>query len=118
MGHLGRITSLKDLPPDRALSALIRKAVALNEQGVQKPPRPRPAKARPVRVPRYLAAALDAHPRARETFEGFPPGHKREYIEWLTEAKTEETRQRRLETAIAWMEEGKPRNWKYMARKK
>ena len=55
--------------------------------------------------------------KARATFEGFRPSHKREYLEWIIEAKTDETRRKRLDTAVEWMAEGKPRNWKYMNRK-
>jgi len=68
-----------------------------------------------VRVPDDLAAALAGNAKARATFDGFPPSQQREYVDWLTEAKREETRQRRLAQAIEWLAEGKPRNWKYMA---
>jgi uncharacterized protein YdeI (YjbR/CyaY-like superfamily) len=61
-----------------------------------------------------LAKALKSNAKARAAFAAFSPSHKREYIEWLVEAKTTETRQRRLETALEWIGEGKPRNWKYM----
>jgi uncharacterized protein YdeI (YjbR/CyaY-like superfamily) len=67
----------------------------------------------PLRMPRDLSAALAANRKAQATWDAFAPGHKREYIEWITEAKTEETRDRRLEQAIAWIAEGKQRNWKY-----
>jgi uncharacterized protein YdeI (YjbR/CyaY-like superfamily) len=68
-------------------------------------------------MPKDLAAALKKNAKARATFESFPPSHKREYLEWITEAKTDETRQRRLATALEWMSAGKPRNWKYMGAK-
>jgi len=76
------------------------------------------ASAKAVRVPPYLRDALRKQPSAKKMFEGFSLSQRREYVEWLTEAKTDETRQRRLETALAWMKEGKPRNWKYLAKKR
>jgi uncharacterized protein YdeI (YjbR/CyaY-like superfamily) len=63
-----------------------------------------------------LKRALAGNAKARATFDSFSPSHKREYLEWITDAKTDETRQRRVDTAIQWMKEGKPRNWKYMKR--
>lgn len=120
MGSFGKITSLRDLPPKRELVALIRKAAALNAQGVKTPaprqagprqagaPRPRPE------VPADLAAALRRNRAAAATFEAFPPGQQREYVEWITGARRDETRQRRLAQAVEWLAQGKPRNWKYL----
>ncbi len=87
--------------------------MALNESGVNVPRKPKRA-AKALAVPDYLAAALKKNKKALATFESFSPSHKREYVEWITEAKGEDTRQRRLEQALEWMAEGKPRNWKYM----
>ena len=112
----GKMTSVADLPPDRVILDLIRQAVALNEQGVKTPRKP-VEKRPPLRTPADLAGALKANGRAGEAFKGFSPSHRREYVEWITEAKQPATRQRRLEQAVAWIAEGKPRNWKYMARK-
>jgi uncharacterized protein YdeI (YjbR/CyaY-like superfamily) len=112
MGQFGRITSLTDLPSPRQLTALIKKAMALNDEGV-KVVRAKRAAA-PVQVPAELAAALRRNKRAQITFAGLPPSHQREYITWIVEAKGEKTRNRRLKTAIQWMAAGKPRNWKYM----
>jgi uncharacterized protein YdeI (YjbR/CyaY-like superfamily) len=112
MGSLGRITSLDDLPTDATLIGYVKKAAALNENGVKverKASSPKP----PVRVPADLAAALKKHPRARKQFDAFSPSHRREYVEWITEAKTEATREKRLGTAIEWIAEGKGRHWKY-----
>jgi uncharacterized protein YdeI (YjbR/CyaY-like superfamily) len=111
-GHFGRIRSVADLPPKKTMIGYIRKAMALNQQAVQ-PKRPPKRPKKPLRVPPYLAAALEKNKKALATFESFPPSHKREYVEWITEAKREETRERRLATAIAWMAEGKAMNWKY-----
>jgi uncharacterized protein YdeI (YjbR/CyaY-like superfamily) len=115
MGQLGRITSLEDLPPREELVRLLEEAVRLNEEGVKagarsKAPRPAPE------TPEDLAAALAENPAAEATFEGFPPSHRREYVEWITEARTAPTRQRRLDQAVAWMAEGKSRHWKYQRR--
>jgi uncharacterized protein YdeI (YjbR/CyaY-like superfamily) len=113
MGQFGRITSLSDLPSDKVLIGYVQKAARLNEEGV-KVPRPLKHEKKEIPMPSDLAAALKKSAKARATFEGFRPSYKREYLEWITEAKTEETRRKRLDTAIEWMAEGKPRNWKYM----
>jgi uncharacterized protein YdeI (YjbR/CyaY-like superfamily) len=114
MGHLGRITTLADLPSKKELTAYIKKAVALNDEGVKVARTPKNAAgARPVRVPGDLAAALKKNKTARTTFDNFSPSHRREYVEWITGAKTDETRARRLATAVEQMAEGKSQNWKY-----
>lgn len=113
MGHFGCIRSLDDLPSKRTLAGYVKKAARLNEEGVKVPRRPRAKAARPVSVPADLAAALRRSRKARENFESFSPSHRREYIEWITEAKRAETREKRLATTIEWLEEGKSRNWKY-----
>ena len=112
MGSFGRLTSVKDLPSKRELTGYIKRAMALNEQGVKagKPKRePKPA---PV-APDYFLAALKKNRKARATFEAFSPSHQREYLEWIVEAKTDATREKRLAQALEWMAEGKSRNWKY-----
>ena len=111
-GHLGRVTTLADLPPARVLAGYVRQAVALNEQGVSVPrsrPRPKPG----IPVPAELAAALRKHASARSTFESLSPSHRREYLEWITEAKRADTRARRIATTIEWLTAGRTRNWKY-----
>ena len=111
MGQFGRITSLKDLPDEKTLIGHVRKAADLNEKGIKVRDR---KKRKPLPVPAYLTAALKKNTKARTTFENFSPSHRRDYIEWLTEAKREETRKQRLQIALDWMAQGKPRNWKYM----
>lgn len=106
-----KIRSMDELPSDTVLLGYIREAVALNEQGVRVPRSTR--KKPPVKAPPYLAAALRKNAKARKTFESFSPSQQREYVEWLTDAKQEATRERRLATAIEWMAEGKTQNWKY-----
>ena len=113
MGSFGRIARLSDLPPKKTLAAYVKKAAALNEAGVVRTPKaPRPPK-KPLVVPDYFMAALRKNKKALVTFEGFSPSHRREYVEWVTEAKGEDTRARRLEQAVEWMAEGKSRHWKY-----
>lgn len=106
-----KIRSVDELPSDAVLHGYMREAVALNEQGATVPRSTR--KKPPVRVPPYLAAALKKNAKARRTFENFSASQRREYVEWLTDAKREATRERRLATAIEWMAKGKARNWKY-----
>lgn len=114
MGHLGRITSIADLPPRAKLAAYVQQAVKLNADGTPAPARARPAAKRPeAAVPPGLSAALARDAAARAIFDGFSPSHRREYIEWLEEAKTEATRAKRLLQTLAWLAEGKPRHWKY-----
>jgi uncharacterized protein YdeI (YjbR/CyaY-like superfamily) len=113
MGSFGRITSLADLPPKAVLRRYIRKAMRLNEEGVTAPRRKtRPRK--PVAMHPDLKRALARSRKAAATFEAFSPSHKREYVEWVAEAKRDETRARRIAQAVAWMAEGKPQNWKYL----
>ncbi len=115
MGQFGKITKLSDLPSSKVLSGYIKTAMKLNEEGVPSPAQSKPkAPPRELIVPDILTRALQANKKAKTTFETFSTTNKREYVEWITEAKTEATRTKRLETAIEWMAEGKPRNWKYM----
>jgi len=115
MGQFGRITSLEDLPTDKVLLAHIRKAAEANEAGVKVPARTgfRSSEKPRLMVPDYFAAALKEDEQAQSNFERFSPSHKREYVEWVAGAKREETRQRRLRTAVAWIAQGKPQNWRY-----
>ena len=114
MGHLGRIKSMKDLPADEVIMAYIKEAMKLNETGAKLPPRKKTVDASELVVPDYFKKALSKNKKAAEKFEKFAPGQKKEYLMWLTEAKTEETRNKRMETAIEWISQGKIRNWKYL----
>ena len=109
---LRRLTSISELPGDKILTGYIRKAVELNEAGI-KTPRPRPKAKKPVIVPDYFQAVLGKNKKALAVFRNFSSSHKREYVEWITEAKREETRTRRIQTAVDWLAKGKSRNWKY-----
>jgi hypothetical protein len=113
MGQFGRIGSVRDLPPRAALVRLVKRAAALNEEGVKAPRAPRRGKRPEAKVPPDLAAALSRNAKARATFEGFSPSRRRDYVDWIVEAKGAETRARRLAQAVTWMAEGKSRNWKY-----
>src|ERR1051325_4769613 len=101
----GRLTKPSDLPSEKVLAAYIKKAMALNDQGITVKRKPK-APAAPIRTPAALAAALKKSKKAQSAFAAFPPSHKREYIQWITEAKTEETRARRVAQAIEWIAEG------------
>jgi len=113
MGNFGRITSLDDLPSDKVLTRYIRKAVELNEAGIKKPAPARPKKQKELVIPDDLQAALKKNRKALATFEGFSYSRRKEYVEWITEAKRDLTRARRLKTAMEWLAQGKSRNWKY-----
>jgi uncharacterized protein YdeI (YjbR/CyaY-like superfamily) len=111
-GQFGRITSVKDLPPKKELTGYIKKAMALNEEGVAVP-KAKPGTKPALPVPPELTAALQKNRKARAAFDAFPPSHRREYCEWIGEAKRAETRATRVEQAVEWIAEGKSRNWKY-----
>ncbi len=112
MGHLGRITTLGDLPSKKELTAQIRKAMQLNDAGIKVTRKKGPPK-KALPTPPDFARELKRNKAAAAAWEGFSPSARREYLEWLLEAKTDETRARRLETAVGWIAEGKTRNWKY-----
>lgn len=110
MGQFGRLTSLVDLPEDAELIRIIRATASARAEA-----RPQPRKApRPdLPVPDELAAALAASSAAQAVWEGFAPSHRREYAEWVGEAKRPETRAARVAQSVEWIAEGKQRNWKY-----
>jgi uncharacterized protein YdeI (YjbR/CyaY-like superfamily) len=116
MGHFGRLTSVAELPTRRALGALVKRAMALNEAGVKSPTRVRRGARPPLGAPPDLKRALAANRAAREFFAKLSPSGQREYIEWLTEAKQPATRARRLATTLDWLGAGKQRNWQYQRR--
>lgn len=112
LDRLGRMTSVADLPSKAAFAKLVKAAMQLNAEHVpakraKKAPKPE------LPVPPEFARALAASKKAKATFDGFAPSHRREYVMWVAEAKKEETRQRRIEQAIEWLAEGKHRHWKY-----
>jgi uncharacterized protein YdeI (YjbR/CyaY-like superfamily) len=113
MGHFGKMRSVKDLPSDRELIACVKRAAELDEAGIKRTQK-KPAKAKAeLAVPPDLDEALKRHDKARATFEKFSPSHRREYIEWILEAKREETRVKRVQQTIEQLTEGKSRHWKY-----
>ncbi|HZT77993.1 MAG TPA: YdeI/OmpD-associated family protein [Vicinamibacterales bacterium] len=111
MAAFGKMTSVKDLPPKKVLLGYIRKAAALNDEGV-KVQRTRAAR-KPLPIPPALAAALKKNKTAKAAFDAMPPSHRREYNEWIGDAKTDDTRARRVAQALDWIASGKSRNWKY-----
>jgi uncharacterized protein YdeI (YjbR/CyaY-like superfamily) len=113
MGQLGRIQSLTDLPSDKVLLQCIKEAMRLNETKEPSPARRRPKARQQLIVPEDLRALLKKDKRAQDTFAKFSYSHRKEYVEWITEAKRDETRQKRLNTTALWLAQGKPRNWKY-----
>jgi len=111
MGSLGRITSLADLPADKILIAYIKEADRLNEQGIKVAKAPVAKKE--LVLPEVLTAALKKNKTAQKVWDGWSYSHKKEYAEWISEAKTEATRGKRLAQAVEQIAEGKDRNWKY-----
>jgi uncharacterized protein YdeI (YjbR/CyaY-like superfamily) len=112
MGEFGKLASLDDLPPDRELDALILRAADLTTSA----PAPRKVKHAPKPPPELhpeFAAALDAVPKAKAALDGFPPSARRDYLEWISDAKQPVTRPKRIATAVEWLSEGKRRHWKY-----
>jgi hypothetical protein len=111
MNSLGRLTSVKDLPPDKTLLRYVREAMKLNASGA--PSRPASKTRKPLAVPADLTVLLKKNAKAGKAFANMPPSHQHEYIEWITEAKRPETREKRLATTLDWLTQGKSRNWKY-----
>ena len=112
MGQFGKIKSLDELPPDAELDRLIREAADLAKAA----PAPRKTKHAPKPAPELhpeFAAALAKAPKAKAALDSFPPSARREYLEWIAEAKQDATRQKRIANAVEWLNEGKRRNWKY-----
>jgi uncharacterized protein YdeI (YjbR/CyaY-like superfamily) len=110
-GLMGRLTSVRDLPADPVMLGYLRTARKIHDTGAPLRPKPKPRPALP--VPADLAAALKSSRRAAANWEAFAPSHRREYIEWITEARRPETRTQRLKTTLQWVVAGKARNWKY-----
>jgi uncharacterized protein YdeI (YjbR/CyaY-like superfamily) len=110
------VTTVADLPSRRDLVRLVKEAAKLNEDGITVPeePRKKPSEERALTVPDVLTSALRKNRKAQATFDAFSYSNKKDYVEWISEAKSDDTRQKRLDQAIEWMAEGKPRNWKYM----
>jgi len=112
MGSFGKVTKISELPTQGVLTAYIKKAMRLNESGVKAPRKLRPRA--PLPMPMELSAALKKNDKAAAAFAAFSPSCRREYIEWIGEAKREETRSKRLAQALEWISAGKVRNWKYL----
>ncbi len=113
MGHFGQLKRVTDLPSDAVLTRYIKEAMALNEKGVKVIKKGNASDTKEVEVPSYFLDALKKNLSAFEAFQKSSPSHKKEYIEWITEAKSEATRSKRISTALEWLAEGKSRHWKY-----
>ncbi|MBZ4190830.1 YdeI/OmpD-associated family protein [Niabella beijingensis] len=115
MGQLGRLTKVKDLPPDKVLLQALKEAMVLIDAGTSLKQTPA-GKAAAIAVPGYFQKALAKNKTAKAVFEKFAPSHRNEYLQWIIDAKTEATREKRIATALEWIAEGKSRNWKYERR--
>ncbi len=111
-GSLGDIKSIDDLPPKYILIDFVKQAIALNEENIKPKAKPVKEKAE-ITTPDYFLEFLSNHPKAKESFEKFSNSHRKEYVSWIIDAKTDATRLKRMQTAAEWLEEGKSRNWKY-----
>jgi uncharacterized protein YdeI (YjbR/CyaY-like superfamily) len=109
----GKVTRIEDLPSRKQLLVHVKKAMKLQDSGAKSPLMAR-QKRKPIAMQADLAAALAKNKKAKAVFDDFSPSHQREYLEWITDAKGEDTRARRVKQAVEWMSQGKPRNWKYM----
>ena len=113
MGCLGRVTSMKDLPADEIIIGFIKDAKRLNDEGIKLPLRPKSTSTKEWVVPDDMQKALNKNKTAKRFFDEFSPGKRKEYIQWITDAKTDATRLRRLTTSIEYISEGKALNWRY-----
>ncbi|TAH43895.1 MAG: hypothetical protein EYC69_01420 [Bacteroidetes bacterium] len=118
MGQFGRIRTIKDLPSDAILNKWIVEAAKLNEKGKSTVLKKIAVKKKTLSVPAYFTKAINTTKLSATNFKKLTPSQQNEYVEWITEAKTEATRLSRMKSMIAWIKEGKPRNWKYMDRYK
>jgi uncharacterized protein YdeI (YjbR/CyaY-like superfamily) len=112
MGQFGRLTSASELPPDAEFDVMIRQGVEL----ARTTPAPRQRKHEPKGPPELhpeFAAALKANSKAKAVLDGFPPSAQREYLDWISEAKQDATRSKRIADAVEWLSEGKRRHWRY-----
>ncbi len=116
MGDFGKITTLKDLPSAKILTKCIQEAMALNEAGVKLPKTVKKIDPKTIVIPPDFQKALNKNPKAKKSFEAFSPSHKKEYIEYINEAKREETKQRRIARSIEKLCEAKGHNYKYMSK--
>ncbi|HZS52949.1 MAG TPA: YdeI/OmpD-associated family protein [Bryobacteraceae bacterium] len=112
---IGKVTQLSDLPSDKDMLRYIREACRLTDEGPRVTMRKRTTPKPELAVPAEFAAALAKNKKAATAFQDLSPSHRREYLEWIISAKHAETRDKRIDTAVAWLVEGKPRNWKYMS---
>jgi uncharacterized protein YdeI (YjbR/CyaY-like superfamily) len=111
MGSFGKLADISDLPADTILLEYIKEAARLNDEGIKLPVSPKKAK-KDMKIPGYFIEAISKNKKALETFRNFNYSNQKEYVEWIVEAKTEDTRKKRLNTAVEWFSEGKVRNWK------
>lgn len=111
MGHLGKITSIKDLPSKAKLMAYIKEAMQLNDAGIKVPKLKKESIELP--TPKELQEVLNENKTAKLVWDKFAPSHKKEYIQWIVEAKTDATKQKRILQALEMMQKGKHKNWKY-----
>ena len=114
MGHLGRIRKIEDLPDESILGDFIIQSMQLIDSGVKVAREPKPGVNKELEVPEYFLNAMTS--KARQTFDNFSYSQKKEYVMWISEAKTEATREKRIATSVEWLEEGKIRMWKYAAK--
>ncbi|MEO6695419.1 MAG: YdeI/OmpD-associated family protein [Ignavibacteria bacterium] len=113
MGHFGRIKSLDDLPADKIMIRYIMEAAKLNKEGIKLPSRPKITEKKELEIPEYFNKALSKNKNAKKVFNEFSYSQKKEYVVWLVNAKSDETREKRMNTTIEWISEGKSLNWKY-----
>jgi uncharacterized protein YdeI (YjbR/CyaY-like superfamily) len=114
MGQFGKITAVSDLPKDKIIIQYIKEAAKLNDAGPKLPTETKSKEKKELNIPKYFTAALRKNKKALAAFENFSYSHKKEYVEWITEAKSDETQKKRLEATVTWMSQGKVRNWKYI----
>lgn len=119
MGHLGKIKSISDLPSEKEFISMIKEAMELNDKGIKlkKIPAADKSNNKELILPDYFSKVLSKNKAAKDAFTSFSNSHKREYMEWITEAKTETTREKRIAATMEWLSQGKSRNWKYIKTK-
>jgi uncharacterized protein YdeI (YjbR/CyaY-like superfamily) len=113
MGQLGKLTSVDDLPSDEILISLIKEAMKLNDEGIKLPQKPKTGDLKVLEIPDWFSEALRSNPAAHDHFQNSSLSHRKEYVEWVVDAKREETRAERMKKTLGLLAEGKNLNWKY-----
>lgn len=108
-GYMDKVKDLSELPNKKVLTAYIKEAMELNSSGISKP---KVVKEKvEVVAPKEFIEALEQDKIAFSVYESKSPSFRKNYIIWIADVKTDETRQKRITQSLEWIREGKDRFW-------